>query len=336
MIGFSFKVGRSKPVDKENAILYLHLGLTIYPGTMHLRSIFVNKLNNLRAGWRIAIFLLLQVSLSLGVVGILHVLLRIPQTVGNAVAYAVLVGTTFLVLRLVDHRPFKSVGLPLHPRLGIEWGQGVLLSLLMISLVFVVQFVLGYVHLTWPGEGARAIAVSLATSLLFFLWFGFGEELLFRGYFFQTLIEGTNRYVAVLAMSVLFGAAHIANPNATVLGVANTILAGVWLSVAYLKTRTLWFPTALHATWNFFQGYVYSFPVSGMKLGGRSLFTLEQTGPEWVTGGAYGPEAGVLTTLVLLFAIFYILNSRSIRIGEGIWLSPLPVPPQASLSGVQS
>jgi membrane protease YdiL (CAAX protease family) len=303
---------------------------------MHVRSIFVNKANNLRAGWRIAIFLFLQVLLSSGVVGILHVLLRIPQTVGNAVAYVVLIGTTFLVLRLVDHRPFKSVGLPVHPRLGIEWGQGVLLSLLMISLVFVVEFVLGYVHLTWSGQGLRAIAASLAMSLLVFLWFGFGEELLFRGYFFQTLIEGSNKYVAVLVMSALFGAAHIANPNATVLGVANTILAGVWLSVAYLKTRTLWFPTALHATWNFFQGYVYSFPVSGMKLGGRPLFVLDQSGPEWVTGGAYGPEAGVLTTLVLLFAVLFILKSRSIRIGEGIWLASPQAPPQMSLIAEQS
>jgi membrane protease YdiL (CAAX protease family) len=294
---------------------------------MNLRPIFVNKLNNLRAGWRIAIFLLLQVSLSLGIVGILHLLLRIPETVGSAVAYVILIGTTFLVLRLVDHRPFKSVGLPLHPRLGVDWGQGILLSLLMISLVSIVEYVLGYIHLQWRGGSAGAIGTSLISTLLVFVWFGFGEELLFRGYLFQTLIEGTNQYIAVLIMSVLFGAAHIANPHATPLGVVNTILAGVWLSVAYLKTRTLWFPAALHATWNFFQGFVYSFPVSGLHVGGGSLFVLEQRGPDWVTGGSYGPEAGGLTTLVLLAAILYILMSSSIRTGEGVWLlQPQPLP----------
>jgi membrane protease YdiL (CAAX protease family) len=303
---------------------------------MNLRPIFVNKLNNLRAGWRIAIFLLLQVSLSLGIVGILHLLLRIPETVGNAVAYVILIGTTFLVLGLVDHRPFKSVGLPLHPRLGVEWGQGILLSLLMISLVFVVEYALGYIHLQWRGDSASAIGTSFVTTLLVFLWFGFGEELLFRGYLFQTLIEGTNQYIAILIMSVLFGAAHIANPNATPLGVANTVLAGVWLSVAYLKTRTLWFPTALHATWNFFQGFVYSFPVSGLHVGGGSLFVLEQSGPDWITGGSYGPEAGGLTTLVLLAAILYILRSSSIRTEEGVWLlRPQPLP-QVDSSQVQT
>jgi membrane protease YdiL (CAAX protease family) len=287
---------------------------------MQLRSVFINKQNNLRAGWRIAIFLLLQVSLSLGIVGILHLLLRIPETVGNAVAYVILLGTTFLVLRLVDHRPFKSVGLPLHPRLGVEWGQGILLSLLMISSVFIVDYALGYIHMQWRGGSASAIGTNLVTTLLVFVWFGFGEELLFRGYLFQTLIEGTNQYIAILIMSVLFGAAHIANPHATLLGVVNTVLAGIWLSVAYLKTRTLWFPTALHATWNFFQGFVFSFPVSGLHLGGRSLFVLKQGGPDWVTGGSYGPEAGVLTTLILLAAIVYILGSSSIRTGEGVWL----------------
>jgi membrane protease YdiL (CAAX protease family) len=303
---------------------------------MNLRPIFVNRANNLRAGWRIAIFLLLQVLLSLGAVGILSLLLRIPEAAGTAVSYLVLIGTTFLILRIVDHRPFRSVGLPLHSRLGVEWGQGILLSLLMISLVFIVQYLLGYVHLTWSGEGAGAIAVNFVTTLLIFLWFGFGEELLFRGYSFQTLIEGSNQYVAVLAISVLFGAAHIANPNATVLGVVNTILTGVWLSVAYLRTRTLWFPTALHASWNFFQGYVYSFPVSGLRLGGHSLFILQQTGPQWVTGGSYGPEAGILSTLVLLFAVFYILKSQSIRIGAGVWLPPHQASPESISSEVQS
>jgi len=287
---------------------------------MTFRSIFVNNANNLRAGWRIAIFLILQLALSMTVGGLLHFYLGISGTVIQGIGYALLLFTTFVVLRLVDHRPLRSVGLPFHSRLGIELGQGALLSLLMISVVFFVQFVLGYVHVTWTNESAGALAVGIVTTLLIFLWFGFGEELLFRGYFFQTLIEGSNRYVAIIVMSVLFGGAHIANPNATMLGVLNTMLAGVWLSLAYLKTRTLWFSTALHASWNFFQGCVYSFPVSGLKWGGRSLFALQQTGPEWVTGGAYGPEGGVLTTLVLLLAVLYILKSSSVRIGEGVWL----------------
>ncbi len=197
----------------------------------------------------------------------------------------------------------------------------------MISAVFLVELMVGYIHVSWRGASFGELGGGFATMLLVFLWFGFGEELLFRGYCFQTLIEGTNRYVAIIIMSILFGLAHLGNPNVTFFGVLNTILAGIWLSIAYLKTRTLWFPTAMHATWNFFQGYVYSFPVSGMGLGQRSLFTLEQGGPDWVTGGAYGPEAGILTTFVLLVATVYIIKSPSIQKGGGVWQKELQVQP---------
>ncbi len=286
---------------------------------MNLRLVFLNSSNNLRAGWRIVIFLVLQISLSEAIVGLLRLVVPISGAISLAVGYVILLGTTFIVLRIVDHRPFHAVGLPINRRLGIEWAQGFLISLLMISAVFVVEYFLGYVHLIWRGQSLDMIAISFLTMFFTFLWFGFGEELLFRGYCFQALIEGTNKYIAILTLSGFFGLAHIGNPNVTFFGVINTILAGVWFSVAYLKTRTLWFPTSLHATWNFFQGYLYSFPVSGLELEHRSLFSLQQGGPDWVTGGAYGPEAGILTTLVLLIATLIIIKSSSVRTGEGFW-----------------
>ena len=303
---------------------------------MSLRPIFINKSKSLRAGWRIAIFVLLQFSVFAGIASILRLALAIPEQILMAVGYVILLGTTFVVLRIVDHRAFRSVGLSFHQRLGLEWAQGVLISVFMISAVFVVEYVSGYAHVTWRGQNLGSIASGLLFMLLAFLWFGFGEELLFRGYGFQTLIEGTNQYIAIIVLSVGFGYAHIINPNVTLLSTVNTVIAGVWLSVAYLKTRTLWFPTALHATWNFFQGYVYSFPVSGLNLGERSLFSLRQTGPDWITGGAYGPEGGILSTLVLVLGTVYIVLSPSIRIGEGVWVLKPQAIPQSESSQLQS
>jgi membrane protease YdiL (CAAX protease family) len=287
---------------------------------MHLRSIFVNKLNNLRAGWRIAIFLILQIALSLSVGGFLYSYLGISGVVVQGIGYALLLFTTFVVLRVVDHRPFHSVGLPLHPRLGIEVLQGFLISFLMITLVFSIEYISGFIQVSWRGYDVLKIAASLPAMFLFFLWFAFGEEVLFRGYMFQTLVEGTNKFIAVAGMSVTFGLFHLHNPNITFLAVINIILAGGWLSVAYLKTRTLWFPTMMHVTWNFFQGYVYSFPVSGLDWGQPSLFHLRQSGPEWITGGQFGPEGGILTTLVLIITTVFILKLQSVRVGEGVWL----------------
>jgi membrane protease YdiL (CAAX protease family) len=286
---------------------------------MKLRPIFLNRANNLRAGWRIAIFLFL-LGVSFGVGGFLYSHLGLPGAVVQGTLYAFLLLTTFLVLSVIDHRPFYSVGLPLHPRFGVEILQGFLIGFLMISVVFGLEYLLGYTLLNWRGYGLQKIAVTSPTMFLFFLWFAFGEELLFRGYLFQTLIEGTNQYIAILASSITFGLFHLGNPNITLLAVTNIVLAGVWFSVAYLKTRTLWFPTMMHVTWNFFQGYVYSFPVSGLDWGQPSLLRLRQSGPDWITGGHFGPEGGILTTLVLIIATVFILKSQSIRIGKGVWL----------------
>jgi len=290
---------------------------------MQVRSVFLNDSNNLRAGWRIVIFLIFQVTLSAAILGILQVFVSPPSEALMAIAYVILLLNTYVVLKFVDHRPLQSVGLPLHRRSRVEWAQGFLIGFMMISSVFAAEAALGYARLSWRELEAGTILSGVGLMLIAFVWFGFGEELLFRGYCFQTLIEGTNQYVAVAVLSILFGVAHLENPNVTSFGVINTVLAGVWLSVAYLKTRTLWFPTALHASWNFFQGCVYSFPVSGLDLKNRSLFVLEQSGPDWVTGGAYGPEAGALTTVVLLFAIVFIIRSHWVRLSEGRWLPPV-------------
>jgi hypothetical protein len=130
------------------------------------------------------------------------------------------------------------------------------------------------------------------------------EELLFRGYPFQRLVESWGAPIAVVAISGLFGLGHASNPNATWFTVANTILAGIWLAQAYLKTRALWYPIGLHFSWNFIMAYVYSLPVSGIVLSSQ-LLTAKDHGPQWLTGGDYGPEGSILCTGVLVVAIVW-------------------------------
>jgi hypothetical protein len=103
-------------------------------------------------------------------------------------------------------------------------------------------------------------------------------------------------------MSCLFGLIHAQNPNASRLGVFNTIVAGVMLSLAYFKTRSLWFPYGLHLCWNVGIGMVMGFPLSGLDL--ASVWTTQVTGASWLLGGNYGPEAGVLGTFVFLAGAF--------------------------------
>lgn len=289
------------------------------------KLIFFNELNNPRAGWRIAVFLLSFFPSLL----LFTVLLTQLGSTSQLAFFTVLCGSvafaTFITLRLVDRRPFKAIGLSLQKRTVVEVAQGFGMGLTLVCLIFVVQYVLGIVKVTPRSLTLEDFLLIFATSLVFFAVSAFYEELLFRGYVFQTLIEGTNPVVATILMSALFAAAHLRNPGALIsiqaalLATFNIILAGAWFSLAYLKTKSLWFPTALHLSWNFSEGFLFSFPVSGFTYGERSLFSLEQSGPSWVTGGPFGPEGGILVTAALVGSMIFMLKSPHIRVGEGAW-----------------
>jgi uncharacterized protein len=137
--------------------------------------------------------------------------------------------------------------------------------------------------------------VLLATFLLL-LVAALNEELVFRGFPLQIMIEGIGEWPGMVLMSVLFGALHITNPNSSVLGTVNTVLAGILLSLAYVRTRSLWLPYAIHLGWNVGLGFVLGFALSG--LGIASLWTTGVSGSDTILGGRYGPEGGLLGTLI--------------------------------------
>jgi uncharacterized protein len=131
------------------------------------------------------------------------------------------------------------------------------------------------------------------------------EELLIRGYPFRVLVEGAGAAIAVAATSVVFGLLHAMNPDASAVSVVNTILAGVMLSLACLRARSLWYAIGLHFSWNWTMAAL-GFPVSGLDmpaLGWKAILPAETT---WLHGGAYGPEAGAVVTVVLTLACILI------------------------------
>ncbi|MBC8104039.1 MAG: CPBP family intramembrane metalloprotease [Cytophagales bacterium] len=155
---------------------------------------------------------------------------------------------------------------------------------------------------------------------LFAAFFGFFlaalfEEVLFRGLLFRILEEGIGSWGAILLSSVVFGGVHAANPNATFLSsTAIALEAGILLASAYLLTRNLWFAVGLHWGWNLFQGIVYGAPVSGLKPL-PSILRSESVGPALWTGGAFGPEAGLMA-LGIATAIGLLLLSLAARKGQ--------------------
>jgi hypothetical protein len=141
------------------------------------------------------------------------------------------------------------------------------------------------------------------------------EELIFRGYPFQRLVESLGPAGAVAVSSACFGLAHLGNSHHTWISTINTMLVGIPLSIAYLRTRSLWMPVGMHFTWNYVQGFVFGLPVSGFAFP-TTLLNAQVHGGDWLTGSAYGPEGGLLCTIVALGAGIFLFLSPRIRISE--------------------
>ncbi|MCX7908689.1 MAG: CPBP family intramembrane metalloprotease [Ignavibacteria bacterium] len=150
-------------------------------------------------------------------------------------------------------------------------------------------------------------------DLLFYLYYiGFNatsEELLFRGVLFQKLIDKKGEIFAVFISSIVFAIAHIWNPNLTILALLNIFLAGVLLAICYIKTSLLWLPIGFHFGWNFWQKLVLDSPVSGLRWGTPLVQTKITELNEIVFGGTFGIEGGLVTTILLLFAIIFVSKS---------------------------
>ncbi len=276
-------------------------------------NLLLDSEHYLRAGWRDLLFLVSIVVLYY-VSAMLAELTRVvpPQSL-FFLFYLDVALATFLMLKFIDKRKFSSVGIPYHGKIAKEVLLGLLIGTVMIGLVGGFELIVGAVKLNVrTGLSLTVLLKDFGLSFLFFGYFAMGEELLFRGYPFQALIEGMGAIGATVFMSVVFGVMHVFNPNAGVISTINTMLAGAWLSVAYLKTRTLYFPFGMHFSWNLVQSFFLSLPVSGL-LTNRTIFVPTDYGPDWLTGGHYGPEAGIGTTVIVVAAILYLLLEKGIK-----------------------
>ncbi|MCB0834126.1 MAG: CPBP family intramembrane metalloprotease [Bacteroidetes bacterium] len=279
---------------------------------MTTRSLFINEADQLRAGWRIAIYLCILVLIILPGLVIASTIANIAGqdnmwTVIASTLLMALAGAAacYLALRFIDKRPFSSMGLSPHPRALRELFWGLLMGFLMLTGATLTMWMLDMVTLESLSEVPEYYLVGFAANLTLYIIVGFNEEIWFRGYFYQTLSEGTSYLIAMILISLLFGVAHMGNPNAGdhPFGIVNIVLAGLLLSYAYVQTRSLWFPIGIHISWNFTQGYIWGLPVSGTSVF-KPLVKATSHGPDWITGGTFGPEGGILCTIACMIALF--------------------------------
>ncbi len=176
-----------------------------------------------------------------------------------------------------------------------------------MGLIFAIEWAGGWLSVGVPDRAALMEGlVDGAIAFGLFVLVALGEELMFRGYVQTNLREGIGLPLALALTSALFGVAHALNPNVTWMALINIALAGLALGYGFVVTGELWLPIAYHFGWNFFQGAVLSLPVSGVRYGGL-LAVADQGKAPLITGAAFGPEGGIMGTLVLLtaFPVFW-------------------------------
>jgi membrane protease YdiL (CAAX protease family) len=225
---------------------------------------------------------------------------------------AVAVGLgTWLCGRFVDRREFSEFGLHLSPRWAADLCAGVGMGAVLMGGIFVVELQAGWLTINGYYSGAgpgQPFVVALIDPLVTFVAVAFYEELFSRGYHLRNLAEGLNvaragpataLVLATLLSASVFGLMHIDNAHATAISTINVGIAGCMLALGLLWTGELALPIGLHLGWNFFQGNVFGFPVSGNAMGPR-VFDVTQGGDPLVTGGGFGPEAGLVGLVAML------------------------------------
>lgn len=199
--------------------------------------------------------------------------------------------------------PLSLLGLSLKGR-GKDLLAGLGVAVLLYAVGFCVSLLIGTVEVA----SVQLVPRNLLGRLLLFLLMAVTEEIMVRGFVLgRMLSEGMNRFVALFLSSALFSAMHLLNPNFALLPFVNVLLGGCLLGASFLYTRNLCFPIVLHWFWNWLQGPVLGYEVSGMDSG-ETLLTLRLTGSELLTGGSFGFEGSLLCTVLLVVGTLVIIG----------------------------
>ncbi len=203
---------------------------------------------------------------------------------------------TLLLWRFLNKGSLKELGI--RGSMKDLW-FGLFLGALSICVIFIVLMATANVSLINSLLNPH-FSMFTITFLLLFILVGVFEEMFFRGYVMSTMANrGNKKWVIYVASALIFSVAHGANPNVSILGLVNIALVGILFAYMFDATKSLWLPIGYHITWNYFQGNVFGFAVSGTAPNG--IYSVEVAeGHDWLTGGSFGLEGGILATMLIL------------------------------------
>lgn len=295
---------------------------------------FFNDAGRLRSGWRLGIFVGAFVVLGFVITAGVRVMfalmmylapaMRLPASFTDLVFRLILLtsslGAGYICARELEGLPWRSLGLTLHSRWLWDLIVGSGIGVGSLALATAIAFAAGGLSFSFSSAGIVPVVITLLVSAALFVVAALAEEALCRGYPLQTFVRAKLIWFGVILTSFVFASGHLQNPNAgAMLGFVNTVLAGVWLAAAYLRTRSLWFPLGVHWAWNWALGSLFGLPVSGMtKLAPHPLLTETDLGPAWLTGAAYGIEGGLACTLALIVSTIFIWKTGLVSATEDL------------------
>ncbi len=295
-----------------------------------LKAFFWNREQaRLRTGFRI----ILQLTLFYVIMKSLKLLIGVPGEITISTSLWIILAlaairllrvliSVWLAGRFLDRRPFAEFGFHFKKDWWIDLSFGLVSGVILIGSVFVIELAAGWITISDTFQTVNPgqfFIMPYFIFLMFFLCVGFSEELFYRGYHLTNLAEGLNFkffgpkaaiIFALIFSSLLFGIFHLGSPNASVVSTLNIVLWGILFGGAYVLTGSLAIPIGIHISWNLFQGNVFGFPVSGVTFPADTVtfISIDQAGPELWTGGAFGPEAGLLGFFAIILGILLIVG----------------------------
>lgn len=296
------------------------------------RALFQRPDGALRAVWRLALFFaafwgfaILAQLLLVALAGPPDPASRWLLVAQGGVMLAAALAAGSLLLRFAERRPAGALGIAWVHGTGEQAAVGFAVGAGALALAVAALVAAGGLRYQATGGGAVELIGALGAAAVFLAVPAAAEEALFRGYPFQVVSEALGPAIATVAFSFLFAAAHAFNPNVGTFGLVNIFLAGVLLSIVYLRTRSLWCATGVHLGWNWAMAAPFALPVSGLTgLVDEHAYRPVDVGPAWLTGGGFGPEGGLAGTVAFLAATAAALVLPTFRERPGMWrLGPI-------------
>lgn len=276
-----------------------------------LAGVFKNTHDSVRIFWKLFLMFLIAFggTVIVGVwVGLFDALthlatMKTTSTILQFVQELCEIGAVFIMVYVFEKSRMRHFGFPMEKRVSLEVIYGILWGAVSMILIFIVFRAAGLASLTQPLSHPHWSG-ALVWTLILMILVGCGEEMMVRGYTLTLLYRQTGKkWVSIGVSALIFAGLHLMNPHVSILAFVNLVLYAIVASFMYLRSGSLWMPIAYHATWDYFEGDVFGFPNSGNVM--PSLYSFSHVTPNIVTGGSFGPEGGLIVTVVLLITLFW-------------------------------